>query len=72
LDELNEGNRNAVPTYLFIGSATFEGDRPDPTVETIRHSPKWRIAASFGRAEIYGRRLIGPGMPAPTPIGPGQ
>ncbi len=70
-DEITEGNRNAIATYAFIGSKPLRSDRLDPTVEAIRHGPQWQKVASFGRAEVYGRRLMGPGAPAPAAVGPG-
>ncbi len=71
-DELQRGNEGATPNYLFIGSRPLGGDRLDPTAEAVRSLPEWRKVASFGRAEVYERRLLGPGMaPPPALVGPG-
>ena len=70
-DELRRGNEGATPTYLFIGSGPHRDGRLDPAAEAVCSLPEWQKVVSFGRAEIYQRRVLGPGSPAPTLIGPG-
>jgi len=68
-DELVRGNEGATSSHLFLGSKPLRNDRLDPSVEAIRHSSQWQKVASFGGAEVYKRRLMGPGVAPLGPIG---
>jgi len=69
-DELQKGNEGAVAAYAFLGSRPHANGSHDPAVEAIRNSRTWRKVASFGRAEVYERYLVGPGRPPPKLVGP--
>ncbi len=53
-DELTEGNRDVVPTYLFVGSrALLYKDIDRYWLERARASPYWKELAIFGRAGVF-------------------
>ena len=53
-DELAEGSRDVVPTYLFVGSKTWFFKDIDPLwLERARASPYWKELAIFGRAGVF-------------------
>ncbi|MBN2207827.1 MAG: hypothetical protein JW759_00805 [Candidatus Coatesbacteria bacterium] len=53
-DELAEGNRDVIPTYLFVGSQAMLYRCIDCYwLERARASPCWKELATFGRAGIF-------------------
>jgi len=53
-DELTEGNRDVVPTYLFVGSRALRFKDIDCYwLERARASPYWKELAIFGRAGVF-------------------